>query len=106
MLGEILLSFLKNDLALVGSVGAGCIMIAGKLETLQEMQTALAAKRLEQSVMNIMPFAIVMYLDFSNPGYFDMLFHNVSGVLIMTGCMGVYLFAYAWAEHIFMKLYR
>lgn len=32
MLGEILLSFLKNDLALVGSVGAGCIMIAGKLE--------------------------------------------------------------------------
>ena len=30
MLGEILLSFLKNDLALVGSVGAGCIMIAGK----------------------------------------------------------------------------
>jgi tight adherence protein B len=70
------------------------------------MQTALAAKRLEQSVMNIMPFAIVLYLNFSNPGYFDMLFHNVSGVLIMTGCLCAYLIAFTWAEHIFMKLYE
>lgn len=96
----------RNSGNLSGTIEVYSNMIAGKLETLQEMQTALAAKRLEQSVMNIMPFAIVMYLDFSNPGYFDMLFHNVSGVLIMTGCMGAYLFAYAWAEHIFMKLYR
>lgn len=80
-------------------------MIARKLETLQEVQTALAAKRLEQSVMNIMPFVMVLYLDFSNPGYFDMLFHNLSGILIMTGCLVTYLIAFAWAERIFMKIY-
>lgn len=91
---------------LSGTIEVYSVMIAEKLEALQEMQTALAAKRLEQSVMNIMPFFIVLYLSFSNPGYFDMLFHNVTGVLIMTGCLGVYLFAFAWAERIFMKLYR
>lgn len=94
----------RNSGNLSATIEIYSTMIAEKLETLQEMQTALAAKRLEQSVMNFMPFAIVLYLDFSNPGYFDMLFHNVSGVLIMTGCMGVYLVAFAWAERIFMKL--
>lgn len=96
----------RNSGNLSGTIEVYSTMIAGKLENLQEIQTALASKRLEQSVMNIMPFAIVLYLNLSNPGYFDMLFHNISGVLIMTGCMGVYLFAFVWAEHIFMRLYE
>ena len=90
---------------LSGTIEVYSDIISGKLETLQEMQTSLAAKRLEQSVMNVMPFAMVLYLNFSNPGYFDMLFHNASGVLIMTGCLGAYLLAFVWAENIFMKLY-
>lgn len=96
----------RNSGNISGTIEVYSSMIANKLEAMQEMQTALAAKRLEQSVMNIMPFIIVLYLEVSNPGYFDMLFHNLSGVMIMTGCMGVYLFAFAWAERIFMKLYE
>lgn len=95
----------RNSGKLSGTIEVYSTMIAEKLEALREMQTSLAAKRLEQSVMNVMPFAIVLYLNFSNPGYFDMLFHNVSGIFIMTGCMGAYIFAFAWAESIFMKLY-
>lgn len=80
-------------------------IITQKLEGTEEIQTLLAAKRLEQKVMNLMPFAIVLYLEYSNPGYFDMLFHNWVGVLIMTGCLAGYLAAFALAERIFVKAY-
>ncbi len=81
-------------------------MIAQKLEGIQEIQTLLASKRLEQKVMNVMPFIIVLYLEYSNPGYFSMMFHNWMGVLIMTGCLLGYLFAFALAERIFVKAYH
>lgn len=80
-------------------------IIAQKLEETREIQTLLAAKRLEQRVMNVMPFLIVTYLEYSNPGYFDMMFHNWSGVLIMTGCLAGYLAAFAMAELIFVRAY-
>ncbi len=80
-------------------------IITQKLEGTQEIRALLAAKRLEQRVMNVMPFIIVMYLEYSNPGYFDMMFHNWSGVLIMTGCMAGYVVAFAMAEKIFVKAY-
>lgn len=80
-------------------------IITRKLEETREIQTLLAAKRLEQKVMNVMPFVIVLYLDYSNPGYFDMMFHNWSGMLIMTGCLMGYLVAFAMAERTFVKAY-
>lgn len=80
-------------------------VIAGKLELEAEIETLLAAKQLEQKVMNVMPFLIVLYLEYSNPGYFDMMYHNLSGAAIMTACLGVYLCAYALSEHIFRKAF-
>lgn len=80
-------------------------IITRKLEGTREIQTLLAAKRLEQKVMNVMPFVIVLYLEYSNPGYFDMMFHNWQGGLIMTGCLVGYLVAFAMAEQIFVKAY-
>lgn len=80
-------------------------IIKQKLEGTQEIRTVLAAKRLEQKVMNIMPFLIVLYLEYSNPGYFDMMFHNISGIFLMTGCMAGYVVAFVMAEKIFVKAY-
>lgn len=80
-------------------------IITDKLELTAELETLLAAKQLEQKVMSIMPFLIVLYLGYTNPGYFDMMFHNVMGVAIMTGCLVVYLGAYALAEKIFEKAF-
>ncbi len=80
-------------------------IITDKLELAAELETLLAAKRLEQKVMDVMPFLMVLYLEYSNPGYFDMMYHNLLGVLIMTGCLLVYLVAYGMSEHIFRKAY-
>lgn len=79
--------------------------ITDRLELEAEIETLLAAKRLEQKVMNIMPFFIVLYLEYSNPGYFDMLYHNVTGAAIMSICLAVYISAYGLSEHIFQKTF-
>ena len=80
-------------------------VITDRLELISELETLLAAKRLEQKVMNVMPFFIVLYLEYTNPGYFDMMYHNFTGVVIMTGCLLVYMAAYGVAEKIFEKAY-
>ncbi len=80
-------------------------LISDRLELIAELETLLAAKRLEQKVMNAMPFLIVLYLEYTNRGYFDMMYHNLTGVAIMTGCLLVYMASYALAEKIFQKTY-
>lgn len=80
-------------------------IINGKLELEAELQTLLAAKQLEQKVMNVMPFFIVLYLDYSNPGYFDMMYHNLFGAAMMSICLAVYLLAYELSEKIFRKAF-
>lgn len=79
--------------------------ISRRLEVEEEMETLLSARRLEQRVMNAMPFLIIWYVETGNPGYFDMLYGNLAGIALMTVCMGVYLAAYALSEWIFEKTF-
>lgn len=80
-------------------------VISNHLELIRELETLLAAKRLEQKVMDVMPFLIVLYLEYTNRGYFDMMYHNLTGMAIMTGCLLIYMAAYALAERIFNKTF-
>ena len=75
-------------------------------EVEEEMETLLSARRLEQRVMNAMPFLIVWYVEAGNPGYFNMLYGNLPGIVLMTVCMGVYLLAYVLSEWIFEKTFE
>lgn len=49
-----------------------------------EIDTAIAAKRLEGRIMLCMPFAIVMYMRFTNEGYMDILYTTLLGKVVMT----------------------
>ena len=75
-------------------------IIADKMEVKRKISTIISSKKTEQSIMNIVPFGIVLYIDASSPGFFDSLYHNVPGILIMTVVMIVYLTAYFLAEKI------
>lgn len=82
------------------------LLIHRKLELQEEIDTLLASKRFEQKIMNVMPFLIVTYLNICNPGYFDMFYHNLRGVFLMTVVLGVYVAAYGLSESIFRKAYE
>jgi tight adherence protein B len=63
----------------------------------------LAARRLESQIMNVVPLAILLYLQLTSPGYFDILYGNLAGICIMSACLLVYLFAYALSERMFQQ---
>ena len=52
-----------------------------------------AAKRFEQKVMNILPLLIVLYIDFSSPGFFNIMYTTIIGRMCMSVGLTVYLFA-------------
>ena len=68
-------------------------IIGGKIETEREIQTVLAAKRLEFHVMWVIPRGMIGYMRMAFPEFLNVLYGNIPGVLLMTGCMVVYLFA-------------
>ncbi len=86
-------------------IDAASDSIRRRMEVEEEMETLLSARKLEQKVMNAMPFMIVWYVEVSNPGYFDRLYGNLTGAALMTICLGIYLTAYVLSERIFEKAF-
>lgn len=79
-------------------------VISNKVETMQEMLTLLQGRRLEQNIMEIMPFGITFYIGWAYPGYFEALYHNGIGILVMTICLVVYVGAYVLGERILDRI--
>lgn len=96
----------RNGGSIPVMIDAACSSISRRLAVEEEMETLLSARKLEQRVMNAMPFMIVWYVEISNPGYFDMLYGNLTGVVLMTICLGIYLAAYVLSEKIFDKAFE
>lgn len=66
-------------------------VIEGKVETEKEIQVVISARRMEQRVMNAVPFGILLYISIVSKGFFHVLYKNAIGIAIMTACLAVYL---------------
>ena len=69
-------------------------MIGDKMEVEREIQVMLTAKKLEFQIMCIVPLGMVLYMRFAFPEFFDILYGNLTGVVLMTVCLAVYGFAW------------
>ena len=69
-------------------------VIEQKMETDREIQLMVSARKLEQKIMNAVPFLILFYVSSTSRGFFDVLYHNLAGIVVMTVCLGVYGAAY------------
>ena len=89
----------------MGEVIAGAVeTISLRIETRNEINAAISGKRMEQSIMKLMPFGILTYVGISSPGYFDSLYGNLTGIALMTGLLAVYLAAYILGDRILSGL--
>jgi tight adherence protein B len=52
-------------------------------------------------IMNMMPFFIMAYISLTGRGYFDVMYHNLPGIIVMSVCLIVYIFSYLWGVRIF-----
>ena len=73
-----------------------------KLELENELRTMIASQEFEIKIMSLAPFGIMAYISMTSPGYFQFFYEGLSGRIIMTICLLIYLFALYWA----MKLIR
>lgn len=52
-----------------------------------EIETAISAKKLEGRLMLVMPFIMILYMNFTNGEYVDFLYSTLAGKIIMTVSM-------------------
>lgn len=73
------------------AVIANTAEIIGDKQTVRlEIDTVMSEKKLEQTIMRYIPFLIIFYISITSKGYFESLYHNVTGWLIMTAALVVY----------------
>lgn len=68
--------------------------IGEKIEVEKTIETAIAAKKLEQLIMSLMPCGIILYMKLTSPGFFDKMYGTVAGVTFMTICLVFYVFSF------------
>ena len=87
-----------GDLMLIIRNTASCIR--QKHETLQEIETCLSGKVMEQNIMSLVPVLILAYVKLSSPEFLDGMYGNLTGTTVMTVCFAVYVLAYVWGKRI------
>ena len=68
--------------------------IGEKIDVEREIETVLAAKKLELKILSIIPFAMILYLRISFPEFLQVLYGNVGGAVVMSICLLVYWISY------------
>lgn len=74
--------------------------IAEKIEMKREMETMIAGKKMEARFMTMIPLLMIVYLRLFSPGFLDPLYHNITGILIMTAALIVYAVSFFWGQKI------
>lgn len=71
-----------------------------KMEVEAEIQVLLAAKKMEFYIMTVVPIGILLYMKLSFPEFMAVLYGNLLGMTVMTGCLGIYGVAYYLGQRI------
>lgn len=75
-------------------------VLGEKIRVNGEIQVAIAGKKLEQLVMSLVPGGMILYMQMTSSGFLNVLYHNLPGTLVMTGCLGVYVFSFRMGRKI------
>lgn len=75
---------------LVSIIDSTSRTIGEKLRVREEIVTVTTAKQLEQTIMSVIPAAIILYLRFAFVGFLDVLYEGIFGRLVMTVCLLIY----------------
>ena len=75
-------------------------VLGEKSRVRKEIGVAIAGKRLEQTIMSIVPGGIIFYMQITSEGFLDVLYHSTFGVLIMSICLVIYIFSFWMGRNI------
>lgn len=72
-------------------IGNTVRIIGEKLDMEREIDTILAARTYEQSVMSLMPLGMLLYLRITSGGFLEVLYESLAGKLLMAVCLVIYV---------------
>lgn len=75
-------------------------IIADKIEVSQEIETMLSGQKMEQKVLTIMPFLLVLFMTKTSGGFMDPIFTTALGRIIATISLSVIFLANIWSKKI------
>ena len=93
MFAEIFATGKRNGGDLIAVMKDTARTITQTVDTERQVASVLASRRYEQRIMNVIPFAMILYLRLGCPGFLDPVYGNAAGICVMTGCLGLYLTA-------------
>lgn len=79
--------------------------IGEEISLKNQINTIVSSSKYELYIMAIFPLVIIVYIDFTQPGFFEPLYHNIFGICVMTVCLGVYFASLVLANKI-LKISR
>lgn len=71
-----------------------------KAEIMEDIKTAVTAKKLEQRMMLLLMPGILLFITLTSPEYVTTLYQTPLGIVIMTACLAGYLFSSWWSAKI------
>lgn len=100
---DVFLAARKSGGELMKIIARSAEIIGEKIRIQEDIITATAAKRMEQKIMSAIPVLIVFYIEFTSPGFFQVLYTTLAGRVIMTVCLSIYLGA-CWLAKMILEI--
>ncbi len=85
---------------LVSVIGHTVQIMDDRFRVKEELRLLTASRRMEQRIMDLVPFFMILYIDLTSPGFFGGMYTTVLGRFVMTGCLLVYLLSVYWSGRI------
>ncbi len=75
---------------LVEIIDSTANLISEKISVDEEIEVLTRAGKMERQIMMVIPFVIIVYVELTNKNFFMPLYHNFTGILVMSICLAVY----------------
>lgn len=98
MLSEVYIACRDTGGNLVTAVNNAAVLLTEKISLEMEIQTMLSQKRLEGTIIAVMPVAMLLFLLWMSPDYLTPMYENITGRLSMAVALMLNVFAYIWME--------
>lgn len=83
---------------MAAAVHKAAALLTEKINIEMEIQTMLLQKKLEGTIITVMPAAMIVLLLWISPDYLEPMYSSVAGRLMMTLALILNVFAYFWME--------
>ena len=80
------------------AVNKAAAILTEKINLEMEIQTMLSQKKLEGTIIAVMPAVMIFFLLWMSPDYLEPMYHTAAGRILMALALAINGFAYFWME--------